>query len=152
MEQPRHRRLGVGQRLDAIADVAHGRHAHPRAQLAGRTAVVGHGHDRGDVAGQLLEPAQEHRQARATADGHDVRAPGAHATLVEHLHQRLLADLVGLDQHAQDAPPAVAEKDQTDQDQAGDANLERQELQGEDVDGGIGATLRSPTRVRKRAG
>ena len=43
-----------------------------RAQLARGSAVVGHRDDRRDVAGQLLQAAQQHGQAGAAADRHDV--------------------------------------------------------------------------------
>ena len=60
------------------------------AQLARRAAVVGHGHDRGDVAGHLLEAAQQHGQPGAAADRHDARAARAQPALVEQLDQWLV--------------------------------------------------------------
>ncbi len=126
LQQAVHRRLGVGQGSDAVADVAHRRHAHLVAQLARRSAIVGHGDDRGDVAGLLLEAAQQDRQPGAAADGHDARAARAQPTLVEQLAQRLLADLVGLDERAQEAPRSVGEDRQTDCEQDEDEQLELQ--------------------------
>ena len=89
LEQARHRRLGVRQRRDAVADVAHRRDAQLLAQLARRAAVVGDRHDRRDVAGHLLEAAQQRRQAGAAADGHDARPARERALLVHELDERL---------------------------------------------------------------
>ena len=70
------------------------------AQLARRAAVVGDGHDRGDVAGHLLEAAQQRRQAGAAADGDDARTARQRALLVHELHERLAACRERLEQHA----------------------------------------------------
>ena len=75
-----------------------------RAQLARRAAVVGHGHDRRDVAGDLLEAAQQRRQAGAAADGHDARPARQRALLVDELDQRLAARRERLEQDAQETP------------------------------------------------
>ena len=72
-EELAHERLGVGERRDAVADVADRRDPELLAQRARRAAVVGHGHDRRDVARVLLEPAQERREARPAADRDDPR-------------------------------------------------------------------------------
>ena len=60
------------------------------AQHAGRAAVVGDGHDRGQVAGVLLEAAQQRRQAGPAADRHDPRAAGEEPLLVDDLDERLV--------------------------------------------------------------
>ena len=60
------------------------------AQDAGRAAVVGDGHDRGQVAGVLLEAAQQGRQAGPATDRDDPRAAGEEALLVDELDQRLV--------------------------------------------------------------
>ena len=83
LEQLAHQRLGVGERRDAVADVADRRDAELLAQHAGRAAVVGDRHDRGEVARVLLEAAQERRQAGPAADRHDPRAAGEEPLLVD---------------------------------------------------------------------
>ena len=60
------------------------------AQDAGRAAVVGDGDDRGQVAGVLLEAAQQRRQPRPATDRHDPRPAREEALLVDELDQRLL--------------------------------------------------------------
>ena len=60
------------------------------AQHARRAAVVGDGDDRGQVAGVLLEAAQERRQAGPAADRHDPRAAGEEPLLVDELDERLV--------------------------------------------------------------
>ena len=60
------------------------------AQHARRAAVVGDGHDRGQVAGVLLEAAQEGRQAGPAADRDDPRPAGEEALLVDELDERLV--------------------------------------------------------------
>ena len=57
----------------------------PVAQHARRAAVVGHGHDRGQVAGVLLEAAQQRRQAGPAADGDDPRSARQEPLLVDEL-------------------------------------------------------------------
>ena len=101
LEQAVHRRLGISQGGDAVAYVAHRRHAHLVAQLARRSAVVSHGDDGGDVARLLLESAQQDRQPSTAADGDDAWAARPQPTLVEQLAQWLLAHLVGLDERTQ---------------------------------------------------
>ena len=78
------------------------------AELARRAAVVGDRDDRGDVAGVLLEAAQQGRQAGAAADGHDARAARERALLVHQLDERLGAGGERLQQHAHQPPQAVA--------------------------------------------
>ena len=60
------------------------------AQHAGRAAVVGDGDDRGQVAGVLLEAAQQRRQAGPAADRHDPRPAGEEPLLVDELDERLV--------------------------------------------------------------
>ncbi len=54
----------------------------------GRATVVGDGDHRGQVAGVLLEAAQQRRQPGPAADGHDPRAAGQEALLVDDLDER----------------------------------------------------------------
>ena len=91
LQQLSHERLGVGQRDDAVADVTDGRDAKLLAQNSRRATVVGHGHDRRQVAGVFLEAAQERRQAGPAADRDDPRATGQESLLVDHLDERLVA-------------------------------------------------------------
>ena len=90
LEQLAHERLGVGERGDAVADVADRRDAELLAQDARRAAVVGDGDDRGEVARVLLEPAQEGREAGPAADRDDPRPAGEEALLVDQLDERLV--------------------------------------------------------------
>ena len=78
LEELAHQRLGVGQRDEAVADVADRRHTELVAQLARRSTVVGHRHDRGQVARVLLEAAQERREPVSAADARrsSGRGPG----------------------------------------------------------------------------
>ena len=60
------------------------------AQHARRAAVVGDGDDRGQVAGVLLEAAQQRRQPGPAADRHDPRPAREEPLLVDHLDERLV--------------------------------------------------------------
>ena len=106
------------------------------AQDPGRPAVVGHGHDRREVAGVLLETAQQDRQARPATDRDDARAAGEEALLVDELDQRLV--WIGCPQRVcQDVDGLVRpERHERDADRGGDqpAQPERQELQRQQVD------------------
>ena len=72
-EEPVHQRLVLGQRDQAVADVARRRHREIAAQAAARAAVVGQRHDRRDLRARELEPAQQRREARAAAEGDDAQ-------------------------------------------------------------------------------
>ena len=63
--------VGVGEGAEALAQVAHGRHVQHRAQPPGRSPVVGHRDDAGDVGREALERAQRHGGAVAAADRDD---------------------------------------------------------------------------------
>ena len=89
LEHAVHHRLGVGERRDAVADVANGRDPELGSEHAGRAAVVGNGDDRGEVARVLLEPAQQCRQPGPAADRHDPRPARQEPLLVDDLHQRV---------------------------------------------------------------
>jgi hypothetical protein len=69
-----HHRLRVGQRRDAVADVAHRRDPELGPQHARRPAIVGDRDHGGQVARVLLQPAQQRRQPGPPADRHDPRA------------------------------------------------------------------------------
>ena len=94
LEQLAHQRLRVGERDDAVADVADRRDPQLLAQDAGRAAVVGDGDDRGQVARVLLEPAQERREPGSATDRDDPRPAGEEPLLVDDLDQRLVASPV----------------------------------------------------------
>ena len=91
LEQPAHQRLGVGQRHDAVADVADRRDPELGPEHAGRAAVVGDGDHGREVGRVLLEPAQQRREAGPAADRDDARAAGEEPLLVDDLDHRLLA-------------------------------------------------------------
>ena len=61
--------LGAGQRHQALAQVADGRHIQERAQPTRGTAVVGHRDDGGDVGVELAQRSQGHGGAVAASDG-----------------------------------------------------------------------------------
>ena len=109
LEDLAHQRLGVGQGRDAVADVADRRDAELGPQHARRAAVVGDGHDRGQVAGVLLEAAQQRRQPGPATDGHDPRPARQEALLVDELDQRLLgigrSERIGQDARPRDTTP-----------------------------------------------
>ena len=106
----------------------------PVAQDAGRATVVGHGDDRRQVAGVLLEAAEQRRQAGSAADRDDPRTPGEEALLVDQLHQRLVAAVASGagpsargscgTRRTRPAPTPTTADDQP-------AQRERQELQGQ---------------------
>ncbi len=132
--QARHRGLCVGQRGDAVTDVAHGRHAQLGAELSGRAPVVGHGHHGRDVAADLLEPTQQGRQARTPADGHDAGPACQRALLVDELDQRLAARREGLQEHAEESPQADAEEGHADRDRQQGAHRIGQEVEADDAE------------------
>ena len=115
------------------------------AQHARRAAVVGHGHDRGQVAGVLLEPAEQRRQAGPAADRDDPRAAGEEALLVEELDQRLVR--IGRPERVgQDADDAVRpERDERDADRRGDEARAARTA-------GTGASAGRSARRRARSG
>ena len=76
LEQAAHERLVVGERDEAVADVAGGRHPQVAPQAAGAAAVVGHRDHGGDVAGVLLQAAEQGGEAVAAADRGDARTLG----------------------------------------------------------------------------
>ena len=125
LEDLAHQRLRVGQGDDAVADVADRRDPELLAQDARRAAVVGDGHDRGQVAGVLLQPAQQRRQPGPAADRDDPRAAGEEPLLVDQLDQRLVrvgrAERVGQDVDR----PIDAERDERDADGRGDEPAQR---------------------------
>ena len=90
LEQLAHQRLGVGERDDAVADVAHGRDAELGAEHARRAAVVRHRDDRREVGRVLLEPAQERREARPAAHRDDAWPAREEPLLVDDLDHRQL--------------------------------------------------------------
>ena len=74
LQERAHQRLHIGQRDDALAEVAGGQDAQVAAQPARAPAVVGHGHDGREPGGIVLEAREQDRQPGPAANGHD---PGA---------------------------------------------------------------------------
>ena len=109
LEEAAHHRLVVGQRHQAVAQVAGREHAHVAAEPARAAAVVRHGHDGGEIAGLRLEAAEQRGQPVASADGDDARparqAAGG-ADLPRRLGRRLLEE--------PDAARAEQQRKQTD--------------------------------------
>ena len=75
VEQLLHGGLGIGQRHDAVADIARRQHSQILAQHAGAAAVVGDGDDGGDILRVGLQAPQHGGQAVPAADGRDARLP-----------------------------------------------------------------------------
>ena len=131
-----HQWLGIRQRHDAVADVTDGRDPQLLPEHARRTSVIGDRHDRRQVAGVLLEAAQQRGQPGATTDRHDPRAAGEEPLLVDELDQRLVriprAERVRQDVERLPGP----EHDQPDPDRTGDeaAQRVRQELERQEVE------------------
>ena len=73
VEQLLHGGLGIGQRHDAVADIARRQHPQILAQHAGAAAVVGDGDDGGDILRVGLQAPQHGGQAVPAADGCDAR-------------------------------------------------------------------------------
>ena len=85
LEEARHQGLGLGECGQALADVARGDDAEVLAQASGGAAVVGDRDDGGEVAGVLLESAEEHGEARPATDGDDAGTAAEHPLGVERL-------------------------------------------------------------------
>ena len=136
LEHAVHHRLGVGERRDAVADVADGRDPELAAEHAGRAAVVSNRDDRREVARVLLHPAQQRRQPGPSTDRHDPGPAVQEALLVDDLDQRLESivraervhecpdDHHRADRHAGEADARDHE----------DPGRSRQEAQGQEVD------------------
>src|SRR3989338_5260164 len=73
LKEPLHERFGIGQRHQAVADIAGRDHVELLAQAPRAAAVVRHGDDRRAVGRVLFQALQGGREARAAADGHDPR-------------------------------------------------------------------------------
>ena len=144
LEDLAHQRFRVGEGHDAVADVADRRDAQLLAQDARRAAVIGDGHDRGQVARVLLESPQQRGQARPAADRHDPRPARQEALLVDELDQRLIR-VVRAERPGQDPDGLVRpDDDEGDPERHGDepAQEEREELEGQDVDEDAGQAVR----------
>jgi len=72
LEEFAHQRLGVRQRDDAVANVSYRRDSQLLAKPARRAAIVRDRNHGRDVAGVLLDPAQQRGQARSAADDRDL--------------------------------------------------------------------------------
>ena len=74
LEEGGHERLDVGQCCDALAEVARRQDPVLGTEPAGAAPVVGHGDDRGQVSGVLLESPQQGGEPGAPAQRHHPRA------------------------------------------------------------------------------
>ena len=137
LEDVVHQRLRVGERRDAVADVADGRDAQRFAQHARRAAVVGDRDDGRQVAGVLLEAAQQRGKPRPAADGHDPRAAREEPLLVDELDERGRVRVRASERVHEGADHLDRADDEDRQPDAADdqpAQRVRQELQGQGVD------------------
>ncbi len=80
-EQRLHRRLGVRERLQAVADVAGREHAELLPEHAAAAAVVHDGDDGGNGRGNALQAAQHGGKSGTAADGDDLYIRTAGKTL-----------------------------------------------------------------------
>ena len=85
VEELLHQRLGVRERDQALTEVTRRKNSIFVAQPARRAAVVGDGHDRGQVGGVGLEASQQRAQTGAAADRDDARPAAAQPECVDHL-------------------------------------------------------------------
>ena len=90
-----HHRLGVGEGDQAVADVAGRLDAQLAAEAPGTPAVVGHGHDGGDVVGVVLDAPDEAGQAASAADDGDSRPGTEDALQVQGLQEAAAAGAAG---------------------------------------------------------
>ena len=79
-----HDRLGVRERLHAVADVAGRQHPDVPPQHTAAAAVVRHGDDGGQIFRVFFQPAQHGGKARAAADGDDMRSLRPQLTARKH--------------------------------------------------------------------
>ena len=79
-----HDRLGVRERLHAVADIAGRQHPDVPPQHTAAAAVVRHGDDGGQIYRVFFQPAQHGGKARAAADGDDMRSLRPQLTAWKH--------------------------------------------------------------------
>ena len=79
-----HDRLGVRERLHAVADVAGRQHPDIPPQHTAAAAVVRHSDDGGQIFRVFFQPAQHGGKARAAADGDDMRSLRPQLTARKH--------------------------------------------------------------------
>ena len=68
-----HQGLGIGQRLQTVADIPRRKHPQVLPQPPGAAAVIGHRDDGRDILRITLQATQQSGQARAAADGGDAK-------------------------------------------------------------------------------
>ncbi len=153
LEELAHRRLGLGERDEAVADVADGRDPELVAQAARRAAVVGDRDDRGQVGAVLLEAAEQDRQAGAAADRDDPRAAGEESAAVDEVDERLVGAVRERPQQgAQDAVRPVAEEGGAAGDEDGRTHPVRQELERDERDDGLDGVVDDDLAVQLAEG
>ena len=136
LEELRDQGLGIGERGDAVADVAGGDDVQVATQPTARSAVVGDGDDRREVGRVLLQAAQQVRQTGAAAEGDDARASVTRAVLVDEVHEVALAVAVGqqrVRERSVELPPGEDRERERRRDEQQSAQPARDELQGDVV-------------------
>ena len=138
LEELGHQRLGLGERGEALADVAGREHSILLAQPAARAAVVGDGDDRDDVAGVLLDASEQRREPGAATDRDQARALGEEPVLVELFGESAVGAASSGEERPEDraAELVEAEDDEPDADQREQERADQagQELQREVAD------------------
>jgi hypothetical protein len=153
---------GLGVRTapaKAVPDVAHRRQADGIPQATRRPPVVGHGHDRRQVARVGLQPAQERRQAGPAAIGHDAWSACQRALADQGDRRAAHTGRRGGSRSVSSrCSEPEDEDDQADREQDHDPQPRRQELEGQEPDDrGVrsaarGATSRTHLAEHQRAG
>src|SRR5690606_29494751 len=83
----------VRQSDEHIAHITGRGHLHIVAEATGTSPIVRHRHDGGDIDGGLLQPAQQNRQPRPSADRHDMRTAGFPPRVFFHPRHLIYASL-----------------------------------------------------------
>ena len=89
LEEFFHQRLGIGERDEAIAEIARRNDAQFLAQSAARAAVVGNRYDCRNVARRRFDPAKQHTQSMPAADHRDCRSASEFAFFVNQIDQSI---------------------------------------------------------------
>ncbi len=112
LEELREQVLVIREGGQAVAHIARRRKAEVATQSTGRTAVVGDGHDGGQVGRVFLEASQQRRQAIAAAEGDDLGSPAQPAMLGNRVDHRFSGANVRRQQRAVQAEEAEKQEGQ----------------------------------------
>ena len=125
-------RLVIGQCRQAVADVARWQDAGRAAQFTGRTALIGHGDDGGQVASLGLQTPQQGGQSMPAPQGDDLGSAVALAVIFDLVHDRL----TGFHQWAEQCP-VETDQAKSHQDQSQPAEDDRPQGAVEETQGKV---------------